>query len=137
MSTAYYALFHLLLHDAAKLAAPSQPPNLKLLVRRAFNHGEMRDACKTFVRRGFSPAMASILNLPLDPRLVQVLEAFALLQEKRHAADYDLLQKWTRLDALNQVRTTRLAFANWLTVRNTPNASVVMTALLLQKRWSR
>ena len=48
VSAAYYALFHLLVADGAKRLSPAKPDGLSLVIQRAFNHGEMRNVCKSF-----------------------------------------------------------------------------------------
>jgi len=145
VSAAYYALFHLLIAEGARLLSPATPPGLKILVSRAFDHGQMRHVCSSFVQgnagkpgnRSIPLATQAVLRLPLDPGLVQVLESFVDLQEARHEADYDLAKVWTRLDTLNHVRTAEQAFNTWERVRDTSNASVFLAALLLQKHWAR
>jgi hypothetical protein len=122
VSAAYYAMFHLLVSDGARLLSPTQPPGLSVRIQRAFNHGDMRNVCMGFVkadvaaRNGRPPNQIpaptrALLTLPLEPALVTVLEAFVELQEARHRADYDLTMTWNRLDAANNVATVRTAFA--------------------------
>jgi hypothetical protein len=135
VSAAYYALFHLLIADGARLLSPTNPAGLRVLIQRAFNHGDMNAVCRDFVKGKTSSA--PLLALPLDPALVAVLDAFVELQAARHRADYDLNEQWNRLEAQNRVQTARQAFADWATVRNTPNAAVFVAALLLEKRWKR
>ena len=144
VSAAYYALFHLLVAQGALLLSPRQPSGLNILIIRAFNHGQMREVCSGFVAISSTPrsqrvpaATRELLSLPLEPDLVQVLQAFVDLQEARHQADYDVAKDWNRLNVINHVQTAQLAFAAWANVRKTPNAAVVMAAFLLQKHWGR
>jgi uncharacterized protein (UPF0332 family) len=144
VSSAYYALFHLLVAEGAHLLSPANPAALKILIGRAFNHGQMREVCAGFVEgnakpnsKRIPPATKAVLSLPLESELVKVLEAFVDLQEARHEADYDLAKVWTRLDAVNHVQTAHQAFIDWAKVRKTQNASVFTAALLLQKYWAR
>ena len=128
--------------------APTKPDGLSLLIQRAFNHGEMRNVCKSFadghraVIRNSQPgqpppATRKLIALPLDPPLFAVIQAFIDLQEARNEADYNLDKQWNRLDVLNRVQTARQAFADWAAIRNTPTATVFIVALLLQKHWGR
>ena len=148
VSAAYYTLFHLLAAEGARLISPRRPPGLRILIQRAFNHGDMRNVCRGFVQGSVAAgrnrasdeipaATRLLLTLPLEPALVTVLEAFVQLQEVRHQADYDLRRTWNRLDAATHVQTARNAFASWQTIRLTPNAAVFAAALLLQKQWGR
>jgi hypothetical protein len=144
VSAAYYALFHLLISSGARHLAPAKPAGLKLVIQRAFNHGQMRDVCAAFVEGNarpagnrIPPATKALLSFPLAPALVQVLQAFVDLQEARHDADYNPSKIWNRLDVLNYVYIVQQAFADWKTIEKTPNASTFMAALLLQKHWGR
>ncbi len=145
ISDAYYALFHLLVADVARLLAPAQPAGMKNLVGRAFDHGQMRTVCAGFVQgsagqhgnKSIPSPTRALLTFPFDPALVRVLDAFVRLQATRHLADYDLAKKWTRLDAEYHVLFARSAFADWERFRTTPNATVFLTALLLQRHWAR
>jgi hypothetical protein len=146
VSAAYYALFHLLVSDGARLLSPTQPRGLSGRIQRAFNHRDMRTVCKGFVEadlavgRGGLPNQIpaptrDLLTFRLEPTLVTVLQAFVELQEARHQADYDPTMALSRLGAASHVDTARTAFASWQTIRRTPNAVVFATALLLQKQW--
>jgi uncharacterized protein (UPF0332 family) len=148
VSTAYYALFHLLIADGARLLSPTQPTGLSLLIRSAFGHVEMRNVCKHFVQAnvaavhgkrsdGISVGARALLAFPLEPALVKVLEAFVELQEARHQADYDLTKTLNRLAAETYVTAAREAFASWQTIRRTSNTAVFVAALLLQRQWRR
>jgi hypothetical protein len=141
VSAAYYALFHLLIADGARLLSPPQPPGLRSRIQRAFNHSDMRTVCEDFVRanagRGSTSAARALLTFPLDPPLVLVLDAFVELQEARHQADYDLTKTWNRLAAATHVATARGAFASWQAIRRSPNTAVFVAALLLQRHWGR
>lgn len=147
MSAAYYALFHLLIADCARQLSPVRPAGLGTLIQRAFNHGDMRNVCLSFVRvhtaalnnkaTGEIPATRSLLILPLELPLAAVPQAFVELQEARHQADCDLQKNWSRLSVIDRVQTARQAFAHWQAVRRTPNAAVFAAALLLQKQWGR
>ena len=55
-SASYYAPFHLLVDDAVLgLVRGPNPDELRNLLRRAFDHGEMASVCKSF-RGGTLPA---------------------------------------------------------------------------------
>ena len=148
VSAAYYALFHLLTAEGARQVSPAKPEGLRSLTQRAYNHGDMRQVClgflasqKAFLRHGALAPNASpahrFLAFPLEPGLSRVIETFLTLQEERHDADYNLNMHWNRADALNHVRAAREAFAAWSAIRDTPNATVFLSALLLQRQWGR
>lgn len=149
ISSAYYALFHLIVDDAARAVVPAMSPaRLVDVVRRAFGHSEMNNVCKGLIavntakqngkQTGACPlSTQSVLSFPLDTSLLVVLDAFVELQEARQKADYDLSDEWNRDYVLEKIEMVREAFAAWDIVRDSPNAAVFMSALLLQKQWGR
>src|SRR5580658_9893529 len=79
VSTAYYALFHLLIDEAVgKWAIERQ----RSALARTFDHARMKRVCEDVVKNTKSGA-----NLP--PDLTTVANNFILLQQHRHRADYD------------------------------------------------
>lgn len=135
VSAAYYAVFHLLASEGARLLAPSRPRGLRLQIQRGFSHREMRDVCRQFVAGSPASPTRALSALPIEPALRSVCETFVLLQDARHKADYDLTRAFDRLDVVNLIAAAQDAFGNWATVRSAPNASVFLAALLLQRQW--
>lgn len=114
VSTAYYALFHLLVSEAAALLA-SGDSKLQHLVARAFEHGDMHKACSTFASGGTLPALvdAHYGSVMLPAELKAVAQAFVDLQGSRHDADYATHRGWTRTEALTEVERAEKAFECW------------------------
>ena len=135
LSTAYYALFHLLISDAALKLIPNVPANLRNQATRALAHGEMKNACKQIKQR--SEIFTVLLSQPVEPEISVVATTFIELQEMRHAADYDLAQTFDRLTVLTLIEQTKDAMSGWRKVRNTANANVFLASLLLNSRWNR
>ena len=135
ISTAYYALFHMLINDGALKLVPSSPVWLRDQAQRAFTHGEMRSACEAFSRS--SKTYSHLLVPPLESELQSVAAAFVELQQLRHAADYELSQTFDRVNVLEAIELAKTAMADWNKVRNTPNSNVFLAALLLHNRWNR
>lgn len=79
VSTAYYALFHLLIGAAVRNWAPERHRNV---LARTFEHPKMKAACVGLTNRVKSGEM-------LPSELSVVARAFINLQEQRHRADYD------------------------------------------------
>jgi hypothetical protein len=98
VSTAYYALFHLLIQEATSIliAAPAARDRFS----RAFEHGAMKSASKAFA----SPRPNQLSDLtggaPVPADLQAIAETFVALQEARHEADYNLRRTFTRLEAI-------------------------------------
>jgi hypothetical protein len=138
VSASYYALFHLLAAEGARLNAPVQPDGLRAQVRQAFIHADMRSLCRQFAgRTALSEHLRVLVSLPLDPGLISIAATFVDQQNARHAADYDVSQNFTRLDVLDMIRDVQTAFDDWPRIRPTANAAVFLTALLLNRQWSR
>lgn len=134
VSTAYYALFHLLTEEATRFLVNA--PHRHLLrqgLRRAFAHGAMKAVSKDFSQgragKSFTPALAGS-GVPLALR--QVAQVFVDLQEARHEADYDHLRTYTRDGAEDLVKLAQRAIGNWQTVRGSIAADTYLVALLAQ-----
>jgi hypothetical protein len=114
VSTAYYALFHLLVSEASALLA-SGDGKLQHLVARALEHGDMLKACSTFASGGALPGLADTHygGVMVPPELRAVARAFVDLQGNRHDADYATHRGWTRTEALTEVERAEGAFESW------------------------
>jgi hypothetical protein len=115
-----------------------RPAMIRNHVRRADEHRTRKNVCRSWARGTKSSLPASTAALttdPVQPGLGEVAKAFVLLQEARHAADYDLSQPLTRPDSAALVACSEKAFRDWDAVRATPNASVFLAALLFEKQW--
>jgi hypothetical protein len=134
VSAAYYAVFHLLSAEGASRLSPPQRL-LRAQVARAFAHRDMREVCRQFAAGSLSMMTAPLLSDPLEDELREVADAFVELQNARHSADYDLSVNFDRFAVLQTVDMARKAFAAWALVKNRPNASVFLAALLLQRQW--
>jgi hypothetical protein len=135
-STAYYALFHLLIHEATTKLVTD--PGLRTLVARAFGHGEMKQACEQFRDDKKVPAHLKTVCPPTLPDdLKTVADAFVRLQEARHEADYDVSRTFNRPDTVALLQTARTAFEAWGRVRDEQIATVFLVNLLLGSKWKR
>ncbi|MEZ5353982.1 MAG: hypothetical protein R2762_15190 [Bryobacteraceae bacterium] len=130
VSTAYYAPFHLLIHEAT---LNWRRVNQRATLARFFEHGKMRAAsdkqraeCNRFINS----------NPPAGPELDcyrhlhSISDAFFQAQQQRHTADYDNSKQWTRTEALTQVTLVQGAFASWRAIRKEPLAQVYLISLL-------
>lgn len=130
VSTAYYALFHLLVQDAAQrwqgsIAAVSG-------VERALNHGPMKNSSIQFTNSKWTDWQGIAQAVP--PALRSVSEAFVELQEERHTADYNNYKQWTFKEVEALLNTAAAAFQNWLSVRTHPMAGNYLLSMLLGKQ---
>ena len=72
VSTAYYALFHLLIDDALNVLSPTAPQGLAHVMRRAFNHADMKAACKGFGSSNPQTQLHPLVSLPVPSDLAYV-----------------------------------------------------------------
>ena len=92
VSTAYYAIFHTLCRNCAdcligKTKASRSEPAWRQAYR-AVEHSHAKNQCKN---------KAILAKFPQD--IQNFAELFTALQEKRHAADYDPLSRFDKLEA--------------------------------------
>jgi hypothetical protein len=125
VSTAYYALFHLLVSEGSQRFVSNKPADLRLQVPRAFVHGDMRAACEFITGSAIidprnSGNLLHLLALPIEPEIRNVAATFVDLQQARHTADYDHLAQFSRVNALLKVSQAEKAFIDWRAVRQNP-----------------
>lgn len=136
VSTAYYSVFHLLVREASRQAAPPAPPGLRDQVARAFDHSSMRQVCAAFSGSSTMPkGIQGLLATPIEPELRAVAKLFVDLQTQRHDADYNMTAKFTRLQVLALLRNSRRTVRNWKRMGNSPNRKLFIAALLLNRLW--
>ena len=113
ISSAYYALFHLLIHDAA---ANWNQRELRAGLERGFDHQTMKVASNRASDAKASPFHGE------DPDVVRRLRAvartFSDLQRERHSADYDNGRVWLRAQAVDLVKRVGDAFDDWRAIKN-------------------
>jgi hypothetical protein len=127
ISTAYYALFHLLVQESVQKWSGSATARLGL--ERRFEHRIMKEVSNAVWRsswRGWSVPSPAV-----PPELEAVAEAFVKLQEARHQADYDNSRTWKSTDVRARVADTQRAFADWAKIRTHPAASEYLLSLLI------
>jgi uncharacterized protein (UPF0332 family) len=133
VSTAYYALFHLLTSEAVGRMAPSVPNDIGFLMRRAFEHGSMKKICRSFAGGSLPQNIQHFQTGQIEPDLRKVAKIFVALQEARHIADYDLVHTFTKQEATDRVNEAKDAFATWKVIKKLPNTALLLIALALPK----
>ena len=127
ISTAYYALFHLLVQESTRNWSGSETARVGL--ERKFEHKTMKDVSNTVLRsswRGWS------IPSPVAPaELEEVAKVFVDLQEARQQADYDNARTWKSMDVQALVKDAQTAFANWAKIRTHPAANEYLLSLLI------
>lgn len=117
VSTAYYSLFHLLAEDAARaMFGGADTSDLRMVVRRAFQHGTMKKMARGIAAGNPAETWKPLIAKP-SPELRLVAETFVELQEGRHDADYDPARRLTRAEAIDLVERAEAATKAWTAVR--------------------
>ncbi len=125
VSTAYYAVFHLLIDEAVGNWAVERQ---RSVLARTFDHGRMKKVCEDYVNNYFSSGQPATLL-----KLKNVAHAFMQLQEQRHKADYDNSFVWSRTNALAAIDLASSAFGDWRAIRKQVSAQDYLLALFLPK----
>ncbi len=137
ISTAYYALFHLLIESATRalLGTGAEEIEMRGILARAFDHGEMAEASKGF-KAGSLPKILepALKGAALSEDLKVVATALLDLQTERHLADYDTSKRFHRAPTRSLVRSAEDAFAAWARVERTGEARLFLLALLVGKK---
>ena len=126
VSTAYYALFHLLISEAAENWSR---PEFRPALGRIFEHGHMRsvsDRISADLSRKVKMGSASSAERHLN----SVVMSFVRCQQRRIEADYVASGQWKHIDGLEQIRDVTDAFAAWQQIRNEPIAQAYLVAML-------
>jgi uncharacterized protein (UPF0332 family) len=127
ISTAYYALFHLLVQASVQNWSGSTSTRLGL--ERKFEHRTMKEVSNSVARgnwRGWSNPSPAV-----PPQLTAVAAVSVDLQEKRQQADYDNTKTWSAIEVRNLVSDVHDAFENWTVIRANPAANEYLLSLLI------
>ncbi len=132
VSTAYYALFHLLIRDT--IAHWSNPNHYPRLVR-TFEHPRMKTASANMLKvlatetGNFDPA-----QLAVREKLGLVAQGVVDLQQARHRADYDTEEPLDAADALLRVEQAISAFYTWQEIKDENISQDYLYSLLFKDR---
>jgi len=132
-STAYYALFHLLISEAILNWAR---PELRPILGRLFDHGPMYNASlnKEAELNGYLND-----NPPDSPErtvaehLLIVVSTFTQAQQRRIDADYSFRKDVEEAEMLTQFEAVARAFESWRTIRDEPTAQAYLLSMLGNK----
>ena len=116
VSSAYYALFHLLVDEATRrigLTGEAAKEHRRAIAR-GFSHTEMKRASAAFSSGNPHPALGNV-TIPDD--LETVATAFVELQEDRHEADYNVNRQFRKTEAVLRVEQAVDAIGAWSRVR--------------------
>jgi len=112
VSTAYYALFHTLLREAAQrfIGASSAASAGYAILYRGYSHGSMRTICEAVNKSILALKYQRVLgHTNIDQDLRDCASTFVALQAARHSADYDPHAPITLDDASNAIASANEA----------------------------
>jgi hypothetical protein len=124
ISTAYYALFHLLINVSTTRGVATAA--LRPYVARNFEHRHMLAVCKRY-----TVLAADLTGQPVPAEIGRIADSFVQLQNARHKADYNVKDSVNPVEAQTFVQLAQDAFTDWTTVAPNPAADTFMTELLL------
>src|ERR1700691_1318562 len=128
VSTAYYALFHLLISEATLNWAR---PELRPTLGRLFDHGPM---CSASEKKGAELNAYLGGNPPESPErtvaqhLLTVSTTFVQAQQRRVDADYNMGREVT--EALTQIESVTESFKRWNIIRDEATAQAYLLSML-------
>jgi hypothetical protein len=133
ISTAYYALFHLLIHETMSrlIAAPDARADLG----RAINHEPTRKICQQYSDAVPSGNVWKISSGDeILEELKQVGSTFVKLIQARYTADYDPnpAKDFNPQDAEKHLSDVEKAFANLIAVQSDPATLTFLTRIFLE-----
>ena len=127
VSAAYYALFHCLGRNCADLliggAGSNRSPEAWRQVYRSLEHGLAKDRCKN---------IKMIEKFPQD--IQDFANLFVSMQEKRHSADYDPLEKFYKSAVSADIEQVDLAVNAFNTVSAMDRRAFCAYVLLRERK---
>jgi hypothetical protein len=133
VSTAYYALFHLLISEATLNWAR---PELRPILGRLFDHGPMysasvaKEAELNAYFKGNPPESA---ERTVAQHLLTVSKTFVQAQQRRIDADYNMRGEVTETETLTQIESVTEAFKSWDIIRGEATAQAYLLSMLGNK----
>ena len=130
LSSAYYALFHLLIGDAV---ANCTDPRFRVTLSRLFDHGPMKNVCENTVVRIknlFDPNPPGEPERTIQYHLHNVADTFSQAQQNRNEADYNLLKVWQPGQVSLLIEAVEDAFKSWYIIRENQAAKDFLISML-------
>ena len=133
VSTAYYALFHLLISEATLNWAR---PELRPMLGRLFDHGPMYSTSVTKeaeLNAYFKGDPPEGPERTVAQHLLTVTIAFVQAQQRRVDADYNMGREVTETETLTQIESVTEAFKSWNIIRDEATAQAYLLSMLGNK----
>jgi uncharacterized protein (UPF0332 family) len=138
ISTAYYAVFHLVVEQVAKKFVPGNN-HAQNMVRRAVAHTLLKDICGQMVNLHKQRATpGSWRNAGYEDTVASELANLATLlcdlQKWREIADYDLAKEVSQAEAESQLQRAQEVFDTINAGLPEPQWTLFLTSLLIKER---
>ena len=133
VSTAYYALFHLLVSEAT---ANWSRPELRGALTRVFDHGPMKQAADKKVSElnsYFKEKPPEGPERTVAYHLYNLADVFSQAQYHRNEADYNTARQWELTEVLLHIDGIADAFKSWKIIREEPVAQAYLVSMLPSK----
>jgi uncharacterized protein (UPF0332 family) len=137
ISATYYAVFHFLVDQSCRTIIGTQQDKsaFRHVLGRAFVHSDMKAACESFsggtLKKGASKGLPSGFGIPKEIR--HIADTFVELQSKRHAADYDLTERFNRADVLYSRMKAKTAIRRFKQLKKSDAKKFFLVCLLVWK----
>lgn len=136
VSSAYYALFHFISEESAKIVVGSGPQARmrRDLARRAVAHTRLKEVCQEFLKptpRNLLKPYWPATGTPGNADISTVCDNFMALQVLRHTADYDFTVKISRFEALDACDKAKEAIDAWNKLKNRDPDAVALFAMCI------
>ncbi len=131
VSTAYYAIFHLLTESGgAKLSTHAA---VRQTLARKFDHGRMVKASDSVIKEALKEPLKSLIG-SIPAELAIVASTFKEMQSHRHKADYDTRSSsnFTLLQTIQIAQQVRTAFEEWDKIKDTVAGEAYVLSMLIE-----
>ena len=133
VSTAYYALFHLLVHET--MARTIADATLRADLSRMIGHESTKAVCNEYAAA--QPDHVGHLKIKsgavIPAQLQSIGSAFVTLIEARHSADYDTqtTKDPTHAEAFIYLMTAENAFLDWVAIQGDKATGAMLTKIFM------
>jgi uncharacterized protein (UPF0332 family) len=140
VSAAYYALFHFLIDQSCRsvIGARHDQRAYRQVLGRAFVHGTMKEACRSFkggtLKSNIAKGLPTGFQVPLEVQAIS--DTFYELQDRRHRADYDLTERFNRSDVKGLVRQVEAAIRRFKSLAASDDKKFFLACLWAWKELS-
>ena len=133
VSTAYYAVFHLVLRTAAErfMGVGKQSTAGYSVLYRSFDHWHMRETCEKLSVPVLKDKYKRILGRDaLSPEARDSATAFPSLQEARHLADHDPKIRFLASDVVSMVAAAEVTMTSFEAIDPAEQADILAVLMV-------